>query len=138
MLRLIAAAAVIATAACRAEVECRWADAPVVIDGRADDAAWADAKGAGEFQQHWSGSVPKVKTAVRLLWDREWLYFFAELDDADVWADVTEHDGQLWDNDVFEMFLRPSRGHAGYYEFQVNAASAIFDAFFPGAKSKDN
>lgn len=134
---MLAAAIALVPSMSLAEVECRWAETPIVIDGRADEAAWKDAVPAGDFQQHWSGSTPKAKTAVRLLWDREWLYFFADLADADVWADVTEHDGKLWENDVFELFFRPSQNYAGYYEFEVNAASAIFDAFLPGADSKD-
>jgi glucose/arabinose dehydrogenase len=136
MLRLFAIAAY-ATAISHAEVECRWATSPIVIDGKADERAWLGAAEAGKFRQHWIGQMPRAGATVRLLWDREWLYFFADMEDADVWAEVTEHDGQLWDNDVFELFLRPSQAHAGYYEFQVNPAAAIFDAFFPSANSKD-
>src|SRR5689334_6676408 len=120
MLRQNLVAAILASATACADVECRWTDSPIVIDGKADEAEWTGAASAGEFSQHWQDSSPRAKTAVRLLWDREWIYFFAELEDADVWADITEHDGQLWDNDVFELFLRPSAGHEGYYEFQVN------------------
>ena len=37
----------------------------------------------------------------------------------------------LWTNDVFELFFRPDADKPGYYEFQVNAAGTVFDAFFP-------
>src|SRR5205823_3517911 len=46
-------------------------------------------------------------------------------------ADVTEHDGQTWDNDVFELFFKPADDKPGYYEFQVNAAGTIMDMFIP-------
>ncbi len=118
--------------------ECRWADTPPVIDGRADEAVWRRTAVITEFGQAWAAGAPRVReqTRVRLLWDREWLYFFAELDDAEVTADVREHDGPLWENDVFEIFLKPSADHPGYFEFEVNPFGAVLDAFFPGPESR--
>lgn len=53
------------------------------------------------------------------------------MDDADLYADITEHDGKTWTNDVFELFFKPSDQHAGYYEFQINAAATVMDMFIP-------
>ena len=118
-------------------LECRWAETPPVLDGRGDDAVWQRAARAEDFGQPWAAGAPaaKARTVARLLWDREWLYFYAEMDDADVSADVREHDGPMWENDVFELFFRPSEKHAGYFEFEVNPAGAVLDAFFPNAES---
>jgi len=114
--------------------ECRWTEQRIVIDGRADEAAWQGAMVIDGFGQPWLAQQGKLAgTKVKLLWDREWLYFLAELEDRDVWADKTQHDSDTWDNDVFELFLKPSAEHAGYYEFQVNAAGTVFDAFLPDA-----
>jgi hypothetical protein len=115
--------------------ECRWTETAPVIDGRADEPAWQNAKVIERFAVPWLPGAPlaKEQTRVRLLWDREWLYFAAEMEDADVTAVVREHDGQLWENDVFELFFRPSRKHAGYFEFEVNPFGAVLDAFFPNA-----
>ena len=97
---------------------CHWAQGPVVIDGSDSDAAWTHADVMDKF---WipasAASRPQTATRTRLLWDRQYLYFFAELEDHDLFADVTEHDGKTWDNDVFEIFLKPSRSATGYYEF---------------------
>ena len=122
-----------------AAVECRWAETPPVIDGRDDDAVWRHAAIVDNFRQSWAPGAPaaKERTRARLLWDREWLYFFAEMDDSEVAADVREHDGPLWENDVFEIFLHPSEQHAGYFEFEVNPAGAVLDAFFPTAGPHD-
>jgi hypothetical protein len=65
------------------------------------------------------------------LWDREYLYFFAAMEDTDLYADVTEHDGMTWENDVFELFFKPAADRPGYYEFQVNAAGTIMDMYLP-------
>lgn len=114
--------------------ECRWADTPVVIDGTADDPAWKHAQPIDCFHLPWLGDQARsarTRTTARLLWDRQYLYFFAEMEDGDLFADITAHDGELWKTDVFELFLRPDADKPGYYEFQVNAAGAVFDAFYP-------
>ena len=114
--------------------ECRWTDAPPKIDGVADDAAWKKAQQIDHFYLPWlkdSARPSKTATRVKLLWDRENFYFFAEMDDADLYADVREHDGQAWDNDVFELFFKPADDKPGYYEFQVNAAGTVLDMFLP-------
>ena len=115
---------------------CNWAHGPIVIDGSDDDKAWSKATIIDGFRIPESTSpVPKTATRARLLWDRQFLYFFAELEDHDLFADITEHDGQTWSNDVFEIFLKPSREANGYYEFQVNAAGTEMDMFLPDQKS---
>ncbi len=114
--------------------ECRWAHTPPVIDGHASDEAWRHAQVLDNFQLPWLGAQAhpaRAATRARLLWDREFLYFHAEMDDDDLFADVTEHDGQTWDNDAFELFFKPAENKTGYYEFQVNAANTRFDMFVP-------
>ncbi|MDY3556709.1 PQQ-dependent sugar dehydrogenase [Gemmata sp. JC717] len=114
--------------------ECRWADTPIVLDGLADEPAWALAQPISAFHVPWLGDkarMSRTATTAKLLWDREYIYFHADMEDSDLFADITEHDGGLWKNDVFELFLRPDAEKLGYYEFQVNAAGARFDAFYP-------
>ncbi|HEY7427194.1 MAG TPA: PQQ-dependent sugar dehydrogenase [Gemmataceae bacterium] len=116
------------------EYECRWADTPITLDGKADEAAWKNAQLIDRFYLPWLGTkvrAARTATKARLLWDREYLYFFADMEDSDLYADVTEHDGQTWDNDVFELFFKPAADKPGYYEFQVNAAGTVMDMFLP-------
>ena len=112
--------------------ECRWATGPIEIDGQAVESAWQAAQPIDRFYLPWlkdAARPAKTATRAKLLWDREYLYFFADLDDADLFAPLTEHDGKLWDNDVFELFFKPDEKATGYYEFQVNAAGAVLDMF---------
>jgi uncharacterized repeat protein (TIGR03806 family) len=114
--------------------ECRWTDSPITLDGTADEAAWKHAQPIRAFHLAWLGDkarMGRTATTAKLLWDREYIYFYAEMEDSDLFADVKEHDGELWNNDVFELFFRPDPDKTGYYEFQVNAAGAHFDAFYP-------
>lgn len=114
--------------------ECRWTQGPIVLDGQADEAAWKSAQVIDQFGLPWLGAKARparTNTAARLLWDREHVYFFAEMVDTDLYADVTEHDGMTWENDVFELFFKPAADQPGYYEFQVNAAGTVMDMYLP-------
>ena len=107
--------------------ECRFTDAPP------DEAAWKGAQPITSFHLPWLGDkarMGRTATTAKLLWDREYLYFAADMEDSHIVADITEHDGDLWKNDVFELFLRPA-DKPGYYEFQVSANGTRFDAFYP-------
>ena len=111
--------------------ECRWTDLPVRIDAQGDDAAWKGAQVIERFAIPWAGKPASTATNARLLWDRENLYFLAEMQDADIYAEVLEHDGRTWSDDVFELFFKPAEDKPGYYEFQVNAAGTMLDMFLP-------
>ncbi len=118
--------------------ECRWARGPITIDGKADEDAWKHAQVIDNFYLPWLGAkarAAKTATKAKLLWDHEYLYFFADMEDTDLYADVKEHDGMTWENDVFELFFKPADDKPGYYEFQVNAAGTIMDMFIPRRNS---
>jgi glucose/arabinose dehydrogenase len=114
--------------------ECRWADGPITLDGKAEEPAWSKAPVIDRFVTPWpkEGPIPATQaTRARLLWDGQYLYFFADMDDHDLFADITEHDGQTWLNDVFEIFLKPAFDKTGYYEFEISPAGTKFDIFIP-------
>src|SRR5262249_51433190 len=111
--------------------ECRWTDLPIRIDAQPDDAAWKEAQVIEGFSIPWAGRTASTATKARLLWDRENLYFLAEMEDADLYAEVREHDGQTWHDDVFELFFKPAEDKPGYYEFQVNPLGTMLDMFLP-------
>lgn len=114
--------------------KCRWADAKITIDGKADEKNWANAELIDDFYLPWlqeKSRKSRTKTTARLLWNRDYLYFFAEMEDGDLYANIKENDGRLWENDVFELFFKPADHKPGYYEFQVNPTGAVLDMFIP-------
>lgn len=116
------------------EFACKFTELPIEIDGLAKDPAWETADVIDAFHLPWLGAkarASRTATKAKLLWDKENLYFFAEMEDRDLYADVKEQDGMLWNNDVFELFFKPDADKPGYYEFQVNAAGAKLDMFLP-------
>jgi len=88
--------------------ECPRATGPIKLDGKADEPAWAKALVIDSFVAFWANRPGKTKTKARLLWDDEYIYFHAEMEDADLYADERQTTGHLWDNDVFELFFKPS------------------------------
>src|SRR4051812_32034115 len=62
--------------------ECRYTDMPIKIDGQADEEAWKHAQLIDHFYLPWLGPkarAARTSTRARLLWDREYLYFFADM-----------------------------------------------------------
>ncbi|MFL5241837.1 MAG: carbohydrate-binding family 9-like protein [Gemmataceae bacterium] len=115
--------------------ECRWAVGKIKIDGKIDEVAWDKAQVIDGFQVFWQSRKPRTATKARLIWDDSYLYFAADMEDTDLYADITERNGMTWYNDVFELFFKPSAEKLPYYEFQVNAANTPLEIYFPSRGS---
>jgi hypothetical protein len=113
------------------KAECRRATGPVRINGVLDDIAWEDAEEIKGFSAFWRKGKAATTTTARLLWDRDYLYFSAEMEDHDLFALVKERNGMTWEDDVFELFFKPRSDKPAYYELQVNALNTRLELFFP-------
>lgn len=113
------------------EAVCRRAASPIVLDGKADEPAWAAAEVIDRFPSYWSRTDPARGTRARLLWDDDALYLFATMPDAELRAFGTQRNDRLWEGDVFELFFKPHDDRPEYYEFQVNPRSVILELAFP-------
>src|SRR5262249_26704098 len=113
------------------KAECRWSTNVIRIDGVLDDVAWEDAQELKDFSVFWQKRKPATTTTARLLWDRNYLYFGAEMEDQDLFALTKERNGMTWEDDVFELFFKPSDKKPAYYEFQVNALNTQLELFLP-------
>lgn len=113
--------------------ECRRAATPINIDGRLDDAAWRAAKWTPAFVDIEGDAKPKprYRTRAKMLWDDEYFYIAAELEEPHVWATLTEHDSVIFRDNDFEVFLNPSGDGNNYYEFEINALNTGWDLFLP-------
>ncbi len=117
--------------------ECRWREKPIVIDGKPDEAAWQDAQWNSIFWDLGAGAPDPTQSKVALTWDDDGLYFAGVMQDRDLYARVTKHDGNTWDDDVFELFLMPGnvfveakKADKPYYEFEINPLNTTFDLLF--------
>ena len=88
---------------------------PITIDGKADEEAWKHAQVIDHFYLPWLGKnarAAKTATKAKLLWDREYLYFFADMEDTDLYADVKEHDGMTLGQRRLRAVLQAGRRQA--------------------------
>jgi uncharacterized repeat protein (TIGR03806 family) len=114
---------------------CRWTHTPPTIDGLDTDPCWENAPIVNGFRTAWiqgkSQTYNPETTQAKLVWDRDYLYVWAKLNDKDIQANITQRDEQTWLDDCFELFLKPSKKHTGYYEFHVTPANTQMDLYIP-------
>lgn len=115
--------------------ECRRAPSGIQVDGNIDTPAWAGAATIGNFLQMNTTAPARSRTEAKLLWDDQYLYFSAQMDDTDVYATIKEHNGMLWNNDVFELFFKPDSNKLGYYEFEVSPLNTTLEMYLPSRGS---
>ncbi len=105
------------------------ARAPLQVDGRLDEAAWQAAKWTAPFVDIVSADrpAPRLRTRVKMLWDDEYFYVAAQLEEPDVWATLTQRDTVLYYDNDFEVFIDPNGDTHNYYELEVNALKTVWD-----------
>lgn len=108
---------------------------PIVIDGRADEAAWQRAPEGPVFTTAEGSPAIDGDTRARLLWDDQNLYVFVSAKDSDVYSQYKNHDESLWKEDVIELFIDADRNRRGYVELQVNPNNAQLDSWFVATRS---
>ncbi len=101
------------------------------LDGRLDDAAWKAAPSSWDFVDILGGGAPapRYRTRVKMLWDDEFFYVGAELEEPHVWATLTQRDSVIFHDNDFEVFLDPNGDTHEYFELEVNAFATEWDLF---------
>ncbi len=111
--------------------QCYRADGPLVIDGIIDPKEWAHAPWTDLFVDI-EGNVkpqPRFNTRAKMLWDDEYLYVSAWMEEPHIWGALTQHDQIVYHDNDFEIFIDPDGDRAEYYEVEINALGTIFDLF---------
>jgi hypothetical protein len=108
---------------------CHRTTAEITIDGRMDEAAWADAPWTDYFVDIEGNARPRPRlaTRARMLWDERYFYIAAQLDEPHVWGTLEQHDQVVYYDNDFEIFIDPDGDARNYYEVEVNALNTIFD-----------
>jgi len=108
---------------------CRRATSPIKIDGKLNESAWAAAPWTDDFVdiQGYAKPKPRFRTRAKLLWDDNYLYIAAELQEPHVWATLTNHDSVIFRDPDFEVFIDPKGETQPYYEFEMNALNTTWD-----------
>jgi hypothetical protein len=109
---------------------CYRAATPLRIDGRLDEPEWQAASWSEPFVDIEGDAkpVPRFRTRVKMLWDDDYFYVGAELEEPHVWATLTRHDSYIFhDDNDFEVFIDPDGDSHDYCEFEINALNTGWD-----------
>jgi hypothetical protein len=111
--------------------DCYHAAKAIIVDGKLDDIDWASAPWTTDFVDIEGASkpTPSFRTRAKILWDENYLYVGAELEEPNVKATLTEHDSVIFHDNDFEVFMKPPTGTPGYFEFEMNALNTSWDLY---------
>jgi len=107
------------------------ATAPPVIDGRLEDACWADAPVATDFTCHETRRLAAEQTLVRVVYDDAFVYVAFEClepEPGKIQATERKDDRRLWGEDWVEVQFDTFHDRRTRYIFVVNTLGTRFDA----------
>ncbi|MFH6602081.1 carbohydrate-binding family 9-like protein [Maribacter algicola] len=97
------------------------------IDGRALEASWKDAGWSEDFIDIEGVKTPLYRTRMKMLWNEDYLYFFAKIEEPHVWGTLKQRDTVIFYNNDFEIFIDPDGDTHDYMEFEMNVLNTIWD-----------
>jgi hypothetical protein len=104
---------------------------PLNIDGHLTEPAWQAAPWTDLFIDIEGSAKPRPRFATRakLLWDANYLYVAADLEEPHLWATYDKHDMVIFHEHDFEVFLDPDGDGLHYFEFEINARNTTWDLY---------
>ena len=108
---------------------CYRASGPLLMDGKLDEPDWNNVPWTEDFVDI-EGSLqplPHFRTRVKMLWDDDYFYIAAEMEEPHIWATFTERESVIFLENNFEVFIDPSGDTHNYYELEINALGTIWD-----------
>ena len=110
---------------------CTFSERALIIDGQLDESQWESAKWSDDFVDIEGDKKPdpQLKTRMKMLWDKHYLYVAAELIEPHLWATLKDRDAILYHDNDFEVFIDPDGDGLNYYELEINAFGTEFDLF---------
>jgi hypothetical protein len=99
------------------------------IDGKGSETAWKNAQWTDLFVDIEGDLKPKPEfdTKVKMLWDDEYMYFYAEMAEPHLWATLTERDAVIYHDNDLEIFIDPDGDTHNYYELEFNLFGTLWD-----------
>jgi hypothetical protein len=62
-----------------------------------------------------------------MLWDDEFFYFGADLEEPHLWATLKARDSVIFQDNDFEVFIDPDGDTHAYFELEINALNTVWD-----------
>ena len=108
---------------------CYQTNESLVIDGKLDEESWLNSKWTQDFVDI-EGSLkplPPFITKAKMLWNEDYFYVGAYLEESDLWASITKRDAVIFHDNDFEVFIDPDSDTHDYYELELNALNTVWD-----------
>ncbi len=110
----------------------------ITIDGLGNESSWQKAEYSDLFIDIEGVKKPTYSTKFKMLWDENYIYFLAELEEPHIWATLKKRDTIIFHNNDFEIFIDPDGDSHNYYEFEFNALNTVWDLFLTKPYREDN
>ena len=110
---------------------CYRTDEPINLDGLMSETAWENAPWTDYFMDIEGPHMPEpyYKTRVKMLWDDEYFYIVAELEEPHLWGTYTQREAVIFHENDFEVFIDANGDTHTYYELELNALGTVWDLF---------
>ncbi len=107
--------------------------APFEFSGNLESGAWAAAPWTEIFIDIEADKKPKprFRTRAKMMWDKDYFYVAAEMEEPNLWATYTEHDSVIFHENDFEVFIDPDGDNHNYFEYEINALGTDWDLRLP-------
>ncbi len=101
--------------------------AAIKLDGKLDEAVWAEAQPTALFVNTMTGDAADFKVTAKAAWDAQHLYVAFDVEDDYLKSTFTGDDDHLWEQDTVELMIDPDGDEKNYFELQVSPAGKVFD-----------
>jgi hypothetical protein len=112
---------------------CYRAREKITIDGMLNEVSWLKASATDAFIdiEGEAKPLPRFATQAKMLWDDQYFYIGAVLEEPNVWGTLTNRDSIIFHDNDFEVFIDPNGDRNEYYELEINALNTVWDLFLP-------
>jgi len=99
-----------------------------LIDGQIDE-VWDQAVYSEHYIDIEGKTTPLYPTQMKMLWNKEFLYILAKIEEPHVWGNLKQRDTVIFYNNDFEVFIDPDGDTHQYMELEINALNTAWDLF---------
>lgn len=108
---------------------CYRSNEKINVDGNINETAWSKAEWTKDFLdiEGLSKPIPRFRTRAKMLWDDNYFYVAAELEEPDIWGTLINRDDIIFYDNDFEIFIDPDGNSHDYCEFEMNSLNTVWD-----------
>lgn len=106
---------------------CNHTKGTICMDGCLTEKDWQEARWSEDFVDISTDKVPAKNTRVKMLWDGNYVYIGAKIEEDKIVANLKQRDTIIWKENDFEVFIDPDGDGQSYFEIEINAIGTVMD-----------